>query len=102
MALQVEGIVDDRLNTEEALDRACRFKSVHLAISPPYGQMRVFHSSALLLTAKEPLLPRRRKSALPVKNRMRATRRMLFAIVSRRAPCPSTSLTISCSTRSRF
>jgi hypothetical protein len=61
MALQVEGIVDDRLNTEEALDRACRFKSVDFAISPPYGQMRVFHSSALLLTAKEPLLPRRRK-----------------------------------------
>jgi len=66
------------------------------------GISAFYHDSAAALVEDGHIIAAAQEERFTRKNRMRATRRMLFAIVSRRAPCPSTSLTISCSTRSRF
>jgi hypothetical protein len=41
MALKVEGVVDRGMHAEEALGGSSRFEPLHLALSSPYGLMRI-------------------------------------------------------------
>jgi hypothetical protein len=54
MALKVEGVVDRGMHAEEALGRSSRFESLHLALSSPYGLMRILGA----IVFPEPLLMR--------------------------------------------
>ena len=54
MALKIEGIVDGGMHTQEALRRARRLESLHLALSPSHRLMRVLGS----IVAPDPLFVR--------------------------------------------
>ena len=41
MALKVEGVVDRGMHAEEVLGGSSRFEPLHLALSSPYGLMRI-------------------------------------------------------------
>jgi hypothetical protein len=41
MALKVEGVVDGGMHAEKALGGSSRFEPLHLALSSPYGLMRI-------------------------------------------------------------
>jgi hypothetical protein len=39
--VEVEGVVDGGMHAEKALGGSSRFEPLHLALSPPYGLMRI-------------------------------------------------------------